>query len=86
MAHTSSVLYSILQYIIKTKCDEPQNIFLYEHFYVHLQPLASPLASSFIAMFTDDSDLLAKFIRTNAPGIENDIVDHFHHTKDVVLT
>ena len=51
-----------------------------------LQPLASPMASSFIAMFVDDSHILAKFIRTNAPAIEIDIVNNFHHSTNGPLT
>ena len=51
-----------------------------------LQPLASPLASSFIAMFTSDSGILGKFIRTNAPALENDIVNYLHHTSNGPLT
>lgn len=44
------------------------------------------MASSFIAMFVEDSHLLGKFIRTNAPAIEVDIVNHFHHSTHGPLT
>ena len=37
-------------------------------------------------MFTADSQVRGKFIRTNVPAIEIDIVEHFHHTKGGPLT
>jgi hypothetical protein len=50
------------------------------------QPLSRPFASSFLVLLAGDSDILDRFIRTNVPAIEVDIVEYFHPTKDGPLT
>lgn len=46
--------------------------------YVYDEPLARPLASSFITLFPQDSDTIPTYLQTNAPAIEIAIVKQLH--------